>query len=89
MMQTRSQKQGHVHEVQSAEAECGVAPLCPDAWRSIEGYVRTVFTSARRKMSRGSVDALIKGQGPGLVNVLLAATPATRSRPRTLSVLKG
>ena len=40
-MPTRSQKLGHVHEVvQSADAECGVAPLCPDAWRSIEGYVR-------------------------------------------------
>ena len=36
-----SEQRGHVHEVvQSADAECGVAPLCPDAWRSIEGYVR-------------------------------------------------
>ena len=34
----RSQKLGHVHEV--VHAERGVAPLCPDAWRSIEGYVR-------------------------------------------------
>ena len=34
----RSQKLGHVHEV--VHAECGVALLCPDAWRSIEGYMR-------------------------------------------------
>ena len=40
-MRATSQKLGHVHEVvQSADAECGVAPLGLDAWRSIEGYVR-------------------------------------------------
>ena len=40
-MRATSQKPGHVHEVvQSADAEGGVAPLCPHAWRSIEGYVR-------------------------------------------------
>ena len=27
---------------------------------------------------------LTKGQGPGMVNDLLAATPATRSRPRPI-----
>ena len=40
-MRATSQKLGHVHEVvQSADAECGVAPLGLYAGRSIEGYVR-------------------------------------------------
>ena len=40
-------------------------------------------------LSARASGSMTKGQGPGLVNVLLAATPETRSRPRTLSVQRG